>query len=282
MFTWNVDPEIMGIGFFSLRYYSLMFMISFTLGFLIFRWIYDSIEFKPVKDIDPLLMHMLLGTVIGARLGHCFFYDPIYYLSNPIKIFMVWEGGLASHGAAIGILISLWLYAKKRPDQPFLWLVDRVVITVALAGFFIRMGNLFNSEIIGKPTDGSWGILFPRIDNPVIPRHPTQIYEALAYLLIFLILFYIYKKKTALTPRGLLLGLFLVLVFGARFFIEFFKENQVTFEQGMTLNMGQILSIPAVLVGMIFIIVSKTPEALDLKPSKGQQDTPDKKPKKKR
>ncbi len=265
MFTWDVDPEIIGFGFISLRYYSLMFMISFTLGFLIFRWIYKDKEFKPLKDLDPLLMHMLLGTVIGARLGHCFFYDPFYYLANPVKILMVWEGGLASHGAAIGILFSLWLYARKHPDQPFLWLVDRVVITVALAGFFIRMGNLFNSEIIGIPTDGSWGILFPRIDNPVIPRHPTQIYEALAYLLIFILLFYIYKKKTALTPRGLLLGLFLALVFGARFIIEFFKENQEAFEEGMMMNMGQILSIPAILFGIVLIFNSKIPHNTDLK-----------------
>ncbi|MBN2425394.1 MAG: prolipoprotein diacylglyceryl transferase [Calditrichaceae bacterium] len=274
MFTWDVDPEIFSIEILSfhlsLRWYSLMFMISFTLGFLIFRWIYKYKEFKPLKDLDPLLMTMMIGTVVGARLGHCLFYDPVYYLSNPLKILMVWEGGLASHGAAIGILLALYYYARKRPDQPFMWLVDRIVITVALAGFFIRLGNLFNSEIIGKAADVPWAILLPRVDMPPIPRHPTQVYEALAYLLIFFILFRIYRKRTVLTPRGLLLGLFMTLVFGARFFIEFYKENQEAFEQGMLLNMGQILSIPLVLAGIVLIMKAREPDEVELKSSEAK------------
>ena len=260
MIEWNVDPEIFHIGFVSIRYYSLLFMLSFILGIAIFHGIYKR-ENKPKEDLDPLLIYMMLGTVIGARLGHCLFYDPIYYLSNPIKILKVWEGGLASHGAAIGILLSLYLYSRKHPDQPFLWLVDRIVITVALAGFFIRMGNLFNSEIIGKPTDVPWAFIFVRaqVPDPMTPRHPTQIYEALAYLVIFGILYYIYKKQGPKVRRGFLLGLFLVLVFGVRFFVEFLKENQVAFESGMALNMGQILSIPAVIAGIALIFWAKEP-----------------------
>jgi phosphatidylglycerol:prolipoprotein diacylglycerol transferase len=253
MIHWNVNPEIFHIGIISIRYYSLLFMLSFIVGIYIFQWVYKR-ENKPKEALDPLLIYMLLGTVIGARLGHCLFYDASYYLSHPIKIFKVWEGGLASHGAAIGILLSLYLFSRKHPEQPFLWLVDRIVITVALAGSFIRLGNLFNSEIIGKPADVPWSFVFERVDN--IPRHPTQIYESVAYFIIFVILFRIYKKYGSATPRGYLLGLFLVLVFGFRFFVEFLKENQVAFESGMALNMGQILSIPAVIGGMILIYYS--------------------------
>jgi len=256
MIEWNVDPEIVRIGFISLRYYSLMFMLSFGIGIYIFHWVYKR-ENKPKADLDPLLIYMLFGTIVGARLGHCLFYDPAYYLSHPIKILHVWEGGLASHGAAIGILLSLYLFSRKRPDQPFLWVVDRMVITVALAGCFIRLGNLFNSEILGKPADVPWAFIFVRVDQ--IPRHPTQIYEALAYLVIFLILFYIYKKRGANTARGYLLGLFLALIFGFRFFVEFFKEIQSDFEAGMTLNMGQLLSIPAVIGGLILFLKAKEP-----------------------
>ena len=270
MIEWNVNPEIFHIGFISIRYYSLLFMLSFILGIVIFNNIYKR-EHKPKADLDPLLIYMMLGTVIGARLGHCLFYDPSYYLSNPIKILKVWEGGLASHGAAIGILLSLYLYSRKHPDQPFLWLVDRIVITVALAGFFIRMGNLFNSEIIGKPTDVPWAFIFVRaqVPDPMISRHPTQIYEALAYLVIFGILYYIYKKQGPKVRRGFLLGLFLILVFGVRFFVEFLKENQVAFEAGMALNMGQILSIPAVIAGIVLIIWAKEPkdEVIEIKQS---------------
>jgi len=257
MIKWNVDPEIFSIGFISIRYYSLLFMLSFVIGIYIFHWVYKR-EGIAKSELDPLLIYMLLGTVIGARLGHCLFYDAGYYLSNPLKIFKVWEGGLASHGAAIGILTALYLFSKKRPDQPYLWLVDRIVITVALAGCFIRLGNLFNSEILGKAApDLAWSFIFVRIDN--VARHPTQIYESLAYLIIFLILILIYKKQGAQTARGLLLGLFLVLIFGFRFFVEYFKVNQSAFEAGMALNMGQILSIPAVVAGIILILMAKRP-----------------------
>lgn len=273
MIEWNMDPEIFSIGFVSIRYYSLLFMLSFIIGIAIFHGVYKR-ENQPKEDLDPLLIYMMLGTVIGARLGHCFFYDPIYYLSNPVKILKVWEGGLASHGAAIGILLALYLFSKKHPHQPFLWLVDRVVITVALAGFFIRTGNLFNSEIIGKATNVPWAFIFVRaqVSDPLTPRHPAQIYEALAYLIIFFILYRIYKTQESKVRRGFLLGLFLTLIFGVRFIVEFFKENQVAFESGLALNMGQILSVPAVIAGLILMLRAK--EAEDILP---QQKTVHKK-----
>ncbi|MHB2150109.1 prolipoprotein diacylglyceryl transferase [Calditrichota bacterium LG25] len=251
MFHWNVDPEIFSYGIIHIRYYSLLFMAGFVVGIYMFNWIYKR-ENKPLQDLDTLLVYMLVGTIVGARLGHCIFYDFTYYFSQPIRILMVWEGGLASHGAAIGILLALYLYTKKRPDQPFLWLVDRIVIAVALAGSFIRLGNFFNSEIIGRPTDVPWAVIFDRVD--AIPRHPTQIYEALAYFLIFLFLFFKYKKLGAKTPQGHLFGLFLILVFGFRFFVEFLKENQSAFEAQLPLNMGQILSIPLVIFGFYLLL----------------------------
>jgi prolipoprotein diacylglyceryl transferase len=175
----------------------------------------------------------------------------------------VWEGGLASHGAAIGILIAIYLFSKKKKNYPMLWTLDRVVIVVALAGTFIRLGNLFNSEIIGKPTDVSWAFIFTAVDD--IPRHPAQLYEAIAYFIIFLILLFIYYKGFHKNRSGLLFGIFLVLVFTFRFFVEFLKENQSGFEESMVLNMGQLLSIPFVIAGFIFISKSFKPKFKKLK-----------------
>ncbi len=202
---------------------------------------------------------MIFGTVIGARLGHCLFYNPTYYLSNPIEIIKVWEGGLASHGAAIGIIIAIYLFSNKKKNYSMLWILDRIVIVVALAGTFIRLGNLFNSEIIGIPTDVSWAFIFTAVDN--VPRHPAQLYESIAYLIIFVILFFVYYKGIEKNRTGLLFGLFLVLVFSFRFFIEFVKENQSGFEAGMALNMGQLLSIPFIIAGIVFISKSFKPKA---------------------
>jgi len=252
---WNVDPEIFRIGFIAIRWYSLLFMLSFVAGIYLFNYFF-KLEKKPLADIDHLLMYMLFSTVIGARLGHCLFYDPVYYLSNPLKILMVWEGGLASHGAAIAIPIGAWLYSSKREAQPFLWLIDRVTIGVAISGAFIRLGNFFNSEIIGAPSDVPWAVIFDRLGDNT-PRHPSQLYESLAYLIVFIILFLLYKSKQGKTKNGSLLGLFLILVFGFRFFVEFVKENQSAFEQGMSLNMGQWLSIPAVLIGIGLLLWSR-------------------------
>jgi len=252
MIEWNVTPEIITLGPIVLRWYSMMFLMAFLLGLFIMRWIYSKEGFK-AERVDQLFMYMFFSTIIGARLGHCLFYDPVYYLSNPLEILMVWHGGLASHGAAIGIIIGLYIYSKKNPDLGYAWVIDRTVIVVALAGFFIRMGNLFNSEIIGIPTNSDWGFIFTRVD--LVPRHPAQFYEAFAYLIIFVVLFLIYNKHFQKLKDWFLLGLFLVLVFGFRFFVEFIKENQAGFEESMVLNMGQILSIPAVIAGVVMVVI---------------------------
>ena len=250
MIRWNVNPELFSIGPFHIRWYGLLFAASFIIGYEIVRRIYKA-EGKKEGDLNDLLWYMILGTVIGARLGHCLFYDPKFYLSHPVEILLIWKGGLASHGAAIGILLAIYLYARKKPDQSFLWVMDRIVITVALAGGFIRTGNLFNSEIIGKPTDVPWAFVFVRVDD--IPRHPTQIYEATAYLIIFVILFWLYKKYGAKLNDGYLFGIFLVLVFTFRFFVEFLKAPQESWEQALPLDMGQLLSIPFVLLGVYLL-----------------------------
>jgi phosphatidylglycerol---prolipoprotein diacylglyceryl transferase len=255
MIEWTVDREIFSIGFITIRYYSLFFLISFVLGIVIMKRIF-RIENKPEIDVDDLLVYMMIGTVVGARLGHVLFYGSDYYFNNPIEILKVWNGGLASHGAAVGILTALYLFIKNKKIYNYLWLIDRVAITVALAGFFIRSGNLFNSEIIGKPTDVPWAFIFSKyVDN--VPRHPTQLYEAFAYLLIFVILYKLYDRKREKSAPGFLFGLFMALIFGFRFFVEFFKENQEAFEAGMALNMGQILSIPLVLLGIYMVVTSK-------------------------
>lgn len=249
--VWNVSREITSIGPFSLRWYGLLFALAFVFGFIILKKVY-KLEKKPQADLEQLSIYVILGTVIGARLGHCLFYDPAYYLSNPLEIIKVWEGGLASHGAAIGILIALNLFAKKKRDQNFFWSLDRLVIVVALGGALIRLGNLFNSEIIGMQTEVPWAFIFTSVDD--IPRHPAQLYESIAYFISFGILYSIYMKKRETLKTGFLLGLFLILIFGFRFFVEFIKEDQSAFEAGMILNMGQLLSIPFVIAGFYFML----------------------------
>lgn len=262
MIYWDISPEIFSLGSLSIRWYGLLFATSFLVGFQIMKWIF-KIEKKDEEDINDLILYMIIGTVLGARLGHCLFYNPVYYLSNPMEIIKIWHGGLASHGAAIGILTSLYFYSKKHKDQSFLWVMDRVVITVALAGFFIRIGNLFNSEIIGIPTDVAWSFIFASIDET--PRHPTQLYEAFAYLSSFFVLINIYRIKTTKLKNGFLFGLSLILIFGFRFIVENFKENQTYFEKGLTLNMGQILSIPLIIAGIILVLKSRNTEKLNSK-----------------
>ncbi len=257
MITWDVSPEIFSLGPIHVRWYGLLFAASFLVGFQIMTKIFAK-ENKSEKDLNDLFLYMIVGTILGARLGHCLFYNPDYYLSNPLEILKVWKGGLASHGAAIGIVTAIYLYSKKKVGQSFLWVMDRVVITVALAGFFIRTANLMNSEIIGKATDVPWAFKFVNsyVADPLTPRHPAQLYEALAYLAIFVLLFLIYQKSYKKIKEGFLFGLFLISVFSSRFVIEFFKENQSAFEQGMVLNMGQLLSIPLILWGFYLLFVN--------------------------
>jgi phosphatidylglycerol---prolipoprotein diacylglyceryl transferase len=252
--NWDISPEIFEVGSFSIRWYGLLFASSFYLGYIIMLRIFKHENIKE-EVLDSLIIYMMIGTVLGARLGHCFFYEPAYYLANPAKILMVWEGGLASHGAGIGIFTSLWIFTKKHNIPSYLWLLDRVAITVASAGVLIRLGNLMNSEIIGSITDVSWAFIFTRVDE--FPRHPAQLYEAFGYAITFLFLFFTYQKLKEKTPHGFLFGSFMILIFGIRFIVEFVKEVQVDFEQDMVLNMGQILSIPMVLAGLAILIYSK-------------------------
>ncbi len=250
---WSVSPEIVQIGPIHIRWYGLLFALGFILGYTIMSWIF-KVENKSPKALESLTIYLVVGTVIGARLGHCLFYEPDYYLSNPIEILYVWKGGLASHGAGIGILLALFIFHLKFKEIKLLWVFDRVVIPVALAAFLVRMGNLFNSEIIGRPTDLPWAFIFTSVDN--IPRHPSQLYEGISYLLIFILLFSIYRKNNTNLPAGRLAGIFLTLLFSARFVIEFFKETQADFEKTLPIDMGQILSIPFVLLGIYFLFYS--------------------------
>ncbi|MDO4462276.1 MAG: prolipoprotein diacylglyceryl transferase [Bacteroidia bacterium] len=250
---WNVDPIIFNIGHFGLRYYSLFFAIAFWLGYIIMDRMMKH-EGAPEEWTDKIFIYTIVATIIGSRLGHVFFYGWDYYSQHPIEIFKIWEGGLASHGGAIGILIALYIYKKRvAKNKSYLWVMDHIVVPVALAAFFIRMGNLFNSEIYGQPTDLPWGFRFLRLrpEMAFIPRHPTQIYEAGFYLITFCVLSFLYWKKDFYKKEGGLFGVFLICIFGFRIIVESWKENQEAFEEGMTLNMGQLLSIPLLIAGIL-------------------------------
>lgn len=260
--NWNVNPEIFP-DVLPVRWYGLLFMSGFVFGYYILERIFKK-EGKPIEWLDSLSIYVGIGTILGARLGHCLFYQPDYYLTNPLEILKIWEGGLASHGAVIGILIANYLYGKKFKGTGFMWVTDRLVIVVALAATLIRLGNLMNSEIIGAPTDLPWGFVFQRLGED-FARHPSQLYEALFYLISFAVLFLAYWKKDAGKFGGRLFGIFLILIFGFRFFIEFIKDVQVEFEKNMDLNMGQLLSIPLVLIGIGLVIRSYKLKASILK-----------------
>ena len=248
---WSVSPELFPGSWLPVRWYGLLFAAAFFFGYLVLMRVFKH-ENLPIKLLDQLATYMVIATIIGARLGHVFFYEPQYYLSHPAEILMVWKGGLASHGAAIGILFALWLFSRKN-KKPYFWILDRIVIVVALGGFFIRMGNLMNSEIIGEPATVPWAFIFTSVDQ--IPRHPAQLYEALSYLAIFGFLYWYYWKSDGKPKPGFIFGLFLILLFTVRFLIEFVKEPQVPFESDMLLNMGQILSIPFIFIGIIILFL---------------------------
>jgi prolipoprotein diacylglyceryl transferase len=262
--TWNVDPKIFNIGSFSIRWYGLLFALGFMTGQHIIYKIWKE-EGKSQEDLDYLLLCMVISVVLGARLGHCFFYAPEHYLANPIEIFKIWEGGLASHGTTFGILAGIWLYThytmdfapfqirrQDREGQSFLYILDRIVLTVALGGAFIRLGNLMNSEIVGKPTDLPWGFIFVR-NGENFARHPTQLYESITCISLFLFVYWLYYRTREKTPEGRIVGVFLIILFSMRFIHEYFKENQEDFENGMLFNMGQYLSIPQILLGFVFL-----------------------------
>lgn len=335
--VWNVSPEIFSIGSWPVRWYGLFFALAFLVGQYVLIKIYKG-EGRSEKDVEILTIYMVIAVIIGARLGHVLFYQPMDYLNNPLDILKIWEGGLASHGAAAGILIAIYMYSRKH-KQSYLYVLDRMVIVVALAGFFIRMGNLMNSEIIGEPTTFAGAFVFvedversiehqysqtvqavdivkneqdttvgdlklegvdmkidlrhgadarstvadviflvnrsetlsdlvqvpyqPQVETKEssliikafgVPRHPAQLYEALSSLLIFFLLYYLYSKKKGSMPEGRLFAYFMIILFSFRFFYEFLKEPQVGWEEGMVLNMGQILSIPLVIIGLFILM----------------------------
>ncbi len=252
--VWNVDPEIFSLGPFHVRWYGVFFTLGFFLGYEIMAQIYRR-EGRNLENLSDLLLHLLLGTIIGARLGHVFLYQPDYYLSHPWEILMIWEGGLASHGGFAGVLIALYLYLKKHRDMSFIQLADRLAIPCLLAATLIRIGNFFNSEILGIPSNLPWAVVFARVDN--IPRHPAMLYEATAYFLVFCALYVAYWKTTIIQFPGRVFGTTIATCFLARFMIEFVKENQVQFENRLPLNMGQLLSIPFILFGIYLIYASR-------------------------
>lgn len=251
---WDIDPDIFIIPIINhpLRWYGLLFAFAFLISQRIMYFIYRK-EGRPVSEVDTLTVYMVVATIVGARLGHVLFYDPIYYFQYPHKIFMTWEGGLASHGGVIGILMAVYLFARKT-NVSYLWALDRISIVAALTFCMIRLGNLMNSEMIGTPTNLPWGFVFANKDN--IPRHPAQLYEAIHYFISFIALFWAWFTQKDKMKNGFLFSLALIILFSLRFVDEFFKINQEQFEDGMILNMGQILSIPFVLTGIVILILN--------------------------
>jgi phosphatidylglycerol:prolipoprotein diacylglycerol transferase len=289
--VWSPDPLITQLGPLSLRWYGVLFALGFVVSTPVFNHIFRS-ENVSLRWVEILTLYLVVGTVVGARLGHSFFYEPALLLKDPLEMFRIWHGGLASHGATLSIPLACWLFARKYQFDT-LWVLDRLVIAVSIGGACIRLGNFMNSEIGGYPTTVPWAVVFPRdtahllsatsplptgavpvarparlsngevstqvlpADAPIgpgslmaVPRHPTQLYEALYCVLLVALLYYLWNRTKAHTPRGLLLGLFMVLLFTQRFLGEFLKEAQVDFEKGNLLNQGQLLSLPAILVGL--------------------------------
>lgn len=259
---WNADPELINIFGISIRYYGLFFVGGLFLCIYLLGWIFKR-ENLPQENLEKLSMYSLIGILVGARLGHCLFYEPSYYLSHPFEMLLpitfLPEGGikfigyqgLASHGGVLGALIAFYIYSRKTKHS-FINILDLIAVVVGLSLAFIRFGNFMNSEVFGLPSTKPWSVIFERVDN--IPRHPTQLYEAFAYLFIFVVMMMLYIKMRDKLKNGFFFGLATVLFFIARFLIEFVKENQVGFEDGMALNMGQLLSLPYILLGIGFMI----------------------------
>lgn len=269
--TWNVNPVLIQLGPIAIRWYGLLWALGIWATLLITQRIFKN-EKLPEAWLDKLFIYTVIGAIVGARLGHCLFYEwqllpePVtflgltfkygnHYLSNPWELLYVWQGGLASHGGAIGILIAMILYNKNVSKKGLNWILDRLLIGVTICGAFIRLGNLMNSEIYGNATSLPWGFIFVRTGETQ-PMHPTQIYEILYCLVTFTVLWWLYWKREAYKRNGLLFGVFLIGIFGSRFLFEFIKLNQETFESSMFLNMGQILSLPFIFWGVGLIIRS--------------------------
>ena len=281
---WNIDPEAFSLGPLTVRWYGILYGCAFIVCYYAFK---ELLKFDKLPEdfADNALIYMILGTIIGARLGDCFFYHPEYYLKHPLEVIAVWKGGLSSHGGACGILVALYLFAR-RTKKPYIWVLDRVVIVIGVAGFFIRTGNLMNSEIFGHTTTLPWGFIFiksneyrrlcPNFDTGC---HPTQIYEALYYAFTYMTLRFVYRKCDNRPRPFLIFGLFLIMVFGFRFCIEFIKNPQEIFEENMMLNMGQLLSTPFLIFGFISLFISTKQKKPAPLPEPSQHPVRDAKPK---
>jgi len=273
--TWNVDPVLVHLGPLAIRWYGLLWAAGIWFALLIVQRLFKH-EKLPDAWLDQLFLYTVVGAILGARLGHCFFYEwqllkePVtilgitfeygnHYLSHPWELLYIWRGGLASHGGAIGILIAMYFFNRNVSKKGFVWIFDRLVIGVAICGASIRLGNLMNSEIYGSATSLPWGFIFVR-SGETQPMHPTQIYEMIYCLITFAIVWWLYWKKEAYKKNGLIFGVFLIGIFGSRFALEFIKNNQEVFESNLSLNMGQILSLPFIIWGIWLIVRSlKTP-----------------------
>lgn len=258
----DIDPVFFSkdLGFhLELRYYGLMFMTAFLFGYRLMVSVCKN-ENKSTEYLDTLLNYMMLGTIVGARLGHCLFYQPEFFLSHPVEILKIWKGGLASHGGVIGVLIVIYFYSRQHADQSYLWVVDRLTFSAVFSAFLIRMGNFFNMEIVGHETNVPWAMVFirdglrNRETGEYMPRHPTMLYEAFTYLILFFIIFFIYNKFWKKLPDGFYVGFSLIVIFIARFFIEFTKKKQADFGQDHFLNMGHYLSLPFIAAGVWVLV----------------------------
>lgn len=250
MIEWNADPEIFSLGFLHPRWYGVLFALAFVLSYNVMQRIFSA-EKKPQQHLDTLAIAIIVATLVGARVGHVLFYEPKIFLENPFEVFAIWNGGLASHGGAIGIALALLWFHKKHKQYSFIWLLDRTTIVAALSGTLIRIGNFMNSEILGYETDVPWAIWFKRVDH-IMPvyRHPAMLYEAIACMALFVLMWRMYKAGVAFNTPGRMIGVFFTLLFTFRFFIEFLKQRQVAFENTLPIDMGQILSIPFIIVGI--------------------------------
>lgn len=248
-FVWNIDPNIFAFGSIQLRWYGVFFVGSFFLGLQIMTWVYKREDRDPVV-LDNLLLYIMIGAVIGSRLMHCFAYEPEFYLAHPLEILKIYKGGLASHGGMIGVIVAVYVFTR-RYNESFMWLLARISIVGALTASFVRFGNFFNSEILGLATDKPWAIVFSRID--MTPRHPVQLYEAFAYLGLVYILLTIYKKVSPIVATKLMIPIFFSYMFVVRFLLEYTKTRQADYTTNLPFSTGQLLSIPFIFMGLIWL-----------------------------
>jgi prolipoprotein diacylglyceryl transferase len=249
-FVWNANPILLEIGPIQLYWYGLLFVGSFVVGLYILTWIYKREDRDP-EVLETLFVYIITGAAIGARLIHCFFYEPSYFLEHPIEILYIWNGGLASHGGVVGVLLAVWLFTRKY-NESYFWLLSRIAIPASLSATAIRIGNFMNSEIVGIPTDVPWAIIFLRIDE--LPRHPSQLYESIIYLFIFILLLFVYKSIKSTFATKLLPALFFLTIFTARFFLEFIKSRQAHYTTDLPFSTGQLLSMPFIALGLGWLI----------------------------